>query len=75
LFRLKNCLLSRISVPTLVMHKRDDQVQPFEAGRELAAGIPGARFVALPGQNHMPLAQDPETERMLEEIRLFLKRR
>jgi len=67
-------LLPRIGVPTLVMHKRDDQVQPFEAGRELAAGIPGARFVALPGQNHMPLAQDPETERMLEEIRLFLKR-
>jgi class 3 adenylate cyclase/pimeloyl-ACP methyl ester carboxylesterase len=67
-------LLSKVSVPTLVMHKRDDQVQPFEAGRELAAGIPGARFVALPGQNHMPLSQDPETERMLEEIRLFLKR-
>ena len=67
-------LLSKISVPTLVMHKRDDQVQPFEAGRELALGIPGARFVALPGQNHMPLSQDPETERMLEEIRLFLKR-
>jgi class 3 adenylate cyclase/pimeloyl-ACP methyl ester carboxylesterase len=66
-------LLSRVSVPTLVMHKRDDQVQPFEAGRELAAGIPGARFVALPGQNHMPLSQDPETERMIEEIRLFLK--
>ena len=68
-------LLSRVSVPTLVMHKRDDQVQPFEAGRELALGIPGARFVALPGQNHMPLSQDPETERMLEEIRLFLKGR
>src|SRR5450759_57517 len=66
-------LLAKVSVPTLVMHKRDDQVQPFEAGRELAAGIPGARFVALPGQNHIPLAQDPETERMLEEIRLFLK--
>ena len=66
-------LLAKVSVPTLVMHKRDDQVQPFEAGRELAAGIPGARFLALPGQNHMPLAQDPETERMLEEIRLFLK--
>ncbi len=66
-------LLSRVNVPTLVMHKRDDQVQPFESGRELAAGIPGARFVALPGQNHMPLSQDPETGRMLEEIRLFLK--
>jgi pimeloyl-ACP methyl ester carboxylesterase len=41
-----NELLPRVGVPTLVMHKRDDQVQPFEAGRELAAGIPGARFVA-----------------------------
>ena len=67
-------LLGKVSVPTLVMHKRDDQVQPFEAGRELAAGIPGARFVALQGQNHIPLEQDPETERMLEEIKLFLKR-
>jgi pimeloyl-ACP methyl ester carboxylesterase len=67
-------LLVKVSVPTLVMHKRDDQVQPFEAGRELAGGIPGARFVALPGQNHIPLEQDPETERILEEIKLFLKR-
>jgi class 3 adenylate cyclase/pimeloyl-ACP methyl ester carboxylesterase len=67
-------LLAKVKVPTLVMHKRDDQVQPFEAGRELAAGIPGARFVALPGSNHIPLEQDPETERLLEEIRLFLKK-
>jgi class 3 adenylate cyclase/pimeloyl-ACP methyl ester carboxylesterase len=67
-------LLPKVTVPTLVMHKRDDQVQPFEAGRELAAGIPGARFVALQGQNHIPLEQDPETGRMLEEIRLFLKK-
>jgi class 3 adenylate cyclase/pimeloyl-ACP methyl ester carboxylesterase len=66
-------LLPNVSVPTLVMHKRDDQMQPFEAGRELAAGIPGARFVALQGQNHFPLEQDPETERMLEEIKLFVK--
>ena len=66
-------LLPKIAIPTLVMHKRDDQVQPFEAGRELAAAIRGARFVALPGQNHIPLEQDPETERILEEIRLFLK--
>jgi len=67
-------LLPRVTVPTLVMHKREDQMQPFEAGRELAAGIPGARFIALPGQNHIPMEQDPETERMLEEIKLFLKR-
>jgi class 3 adenylate cyclase/pimeloyl-ACP methyl ester carboxylesterase len=67
-------LLTKVTVPTLVMHKRDDQMQPFDAGRELAVGIPGARFIALQGQNHFPLEQDPETERMLEEIKLFLKR-
>jgi pimeloyl-ACP methyl ester carboxylesterase len=65
-------LLAKVTVPTLVMHKRADQVQPFEAGRELAGGIPGARFVALQGQNHFPLQQDDETDRLIEEIRLFL---
>ena len=33
-------LLSKVTMPTLVMHKRDDQVQPFEAGRELAPEFP-----------------------------------
>ena len=66
-------LLAKVRAPTLVMHVRGDQVQPFDGGRELAAGISGARFVALQGQNHMPLPQDPATARMLEEIRLFLK--
>jgi pimeloyl-ACP methyl ester carboxylesterase len=66
-------LLRKVTVPTLVMHKREDQMQPFEAGRELAAGIPGAKFVALQGQNHFLLEQDPETQRILEEIKLFLK--
>jgi class 3 adenylate cyclase/pimeloyl-ACP methyl ester carboxylesterase len=65
-------LLPKVTAPTLVMHVRGDQIQPFEAGRELAAGIPGARFVALQGQNHMPLPQDPATVRIVEEIRLFL---
>ena len=67
-------LLPKVKVPTLVMHVRGDQVQPFEAGRELAAGIPGAHFVALQGQNHIPLEQDPASPRILEEIDLFLTR-
>jgi pimeloyl-ACP methyl ester carboxylesterase len=66
-------LLPKVKVPTLVMHVRGDQVQPFEAGRELASGIPGARFVALPGQNYIPLEQDPTSARILEEIDIFLK--
>ena len=44
-------LLQHIKVPTLVLHCRNDAMQPFEEGRKLAAGIPGARFVALKPQS------------------------
>ena len=46
-------LLPKVSVPTLVVHYRNDRMIPFEAGRELAAGIPGARFVPLEGDAHL----------------------
>jgi hypothetical protein len=46
-------LLHKVSVPTLVIHYRNDRFIPFEAGRELAAGIPGARFVPLEGDAHL----------------------
>jgi pimeloyl-ACP methyl ester carboxylesterase/DNA-binding winged helix-turn-helix (wHTH) protein len=66
-------LLPRVTAPTLVLHCRDDAVQPFEEGRRLAAGIPGARFVALEGRNHCILPDDPSWERFIDEIRIFLK--
>ena len=65
-------LLPRVSVPTLVMHVRDDLMNPFDAGRALAAGIPGARFLALQGQNHMLLPGEPAAVRFREELELFL---
>jgi hypothetical protein len=46
-------LLPKISVPTLVVHYGDDQAIPFERGREIAAAIPGARFVPLEGDAHI----------------------
>jgi pimeloyl-ACP methyl ester carboxylesterase len=46
-------LLAEVKAPTLVMHLRGDLITPFEAGRRLAAGIPGAQFVALQGQRNM----------------------
>jgi pimeloyl-ACP methyl ester carboxylesterase/DNA-binding winged helix-turn-helix (wHTH) protein len=67
-------LLPRLSVPTLVLHCRDDAVQPFEEGRRLAAGIKGARFVALEGRNHLILQSDPAWGRFLDEVRDFLRR-
>jgi pimeloyl-ACP methyl ester carboxylesterase len=46
-------LLPKVRVPTLVVHYRKNRAIPFEAGRELAAGIPGARFVPLEGDSHI----------------------
>jgi hypothetical protein len=38
----------------------------------MAAGIPGAKFVVLPGQNHLFLKNEPAAVRFFEEIKLFL---
>jgi pimeloyl-ACP methyl ester carboxylesterase len=54
------------------MHVRGDLVSPIEAGRALAAGLPGARFVAFQGQNHLFLEKEQASQRFLEEIQLFL---
>lgn len=65
-------MLPQVKAPTLVMHVRDDRRVPIASGRDLATGIPGARFVTLPGKNHIPLEQDPSAPILLEEIRRFL---
>jgi pimeloyl-ACP methyl ester carboxylesterase/DNA-binding winged helix-turn-helix (wHTH) protein len=66
-------LLPLVKTPTLVLHCRNDAVQPFDEGRRLAAGIPGARFVALEGRNHLVLEGDPDWSRLLDEISNFLR--
>jgi len=43
-----------IRSPTAVLHRRNDRAIPFELGRQLAARIPGAAFVALEGADHLP---------------------
>lgn len=45
--------LPAIAVPTRVIHRRDDRAIPFALGSELAASIPGAELVELPGIDHM----------------------
>lgn len=65
-------LLAKVTVPTLVMHARNDGRVPFDAGRRLAAGIPGARFVPLPSRNHLILEDEPAFGRFLQEMRAFL---
>jgi pimeloyl-ACP methyl ester carboxylesterase len=66
-------LLGKVTMPTLVMHARGDAQVPFELGRSMAAGIPGARFIPLQGQNHLFLEHEAACERFFEEMELFLK--
>jgi pimeloyl-ACP methyl ester carboxylesterase len=54
------------------MHARHDARVPFEAGRRMAAGIPGARFVPLESRNHLILESEPAFAHFLEEMRAFL---
>ena len=68
-----SALLSQVKVPTLVMHCRHDARVPFESGRRMAAGIPGARFVPLESPNHVMLEGEPALERFLEELKAFIE--
>ncbi|TQS42553.1 alpha/beta fold hydrolase [Cryptosporangium phraense] len=52
-------VLGSIEAPTLVLHRRDDRAIPFALGREVAAGIAGARLVPLDGNVHPPWLGDP----------------
>ena len=66
-------LLAKVKAPTLVLHCKDDAVQPFAEGMFIAAGIPGARFVELEGRNHLILDCDPGWPKFREEVRRFLR--
>src|SRR5918996_654840 len=63
-------VLPTIHVPTLVLHRRHDRVVNWRAGKELASQIPGARYIELPGIDHLPWAGD--AEEVLGEIEEFL---
>jgi DNA-binding SARP family transcriptional activator/pimeloyl-ACP methyl ester carboxylesterase len=64
--------LAHVQAPTLVLHSRGDQRIHFEKGRELAMGIPGARFVLLETENHLILEHDPAFEHWMSEALRFL---
>lgn len=63
-------VLPSIRVPTLVMHRRDDDFLTIEHSRYLAEHIPGARFVELEGTDHAFAVGDSEA--ILGEIEEFL---
>jgi pimeloyl-ACP methyl ester carboxylesterase/DNA-binding CsgD family transcriptional regulator len=64
--------MAEIDLPTLVLHSRGDRAQPYSRGRDLAAGIRGARLVALESNNHIVLADEPAWPVFLREVTQFL---
>jgi class 3 adenylate cyclase len=62
-------ILPAIRVPVLVLHRSGDTRVEVEAGRYLGAHIPGAKYVELPGVDHVPA---DITDRMADEIEEFL---
>jgi pimeloyl-ACP methyl ester carboxylesterase len=63
-------ILHSIKVPTLVIHRTDDTLVSIEGGRELAADIPGARLVEIPGTDHLLFLD--AGDRILAEMEEFL---
>ena len=54
-------LLGEITVPTLVVHRTGDRVIPVEEARRMAAAIPGATFVEVPGIDHFASVGDVDS--------------
>ncbi len=62
--------LASITAPTLVLHRTGDLLYNIREGREFADRITGARFVELPGTDHVPYYEDPD--RILDLIEEFV---
>jgi pimeloyl-ACP methyl ester carboxylesterase len=66
-------ILPSIHAPTLIFHRVGDALVPVEAGRYLAQNIPGAKYVELPGEDHMIQALDEDIlDHLLDEVEEFI---
>lgn len=63
-------VLPTIRVPTLVIHRTGDPCLKVEEGRYLAENIPGAKFIELPGVDHLPFVGDQDA--IIDSIEEFL---
>lgn len=63
-------ILPTVQSPTLVIHRTGDECLKVEEGRYLAEHIPGAKFVELPGVDHLPFVGDQDA--ILDEVEEFL---
>ena len=65
-------LATMIKVPTLVIQAKNDAAVSFERGRQVAAHIPGARFVVLDSKNHILMRNEPAWSYFWNEFYRFL---
>jgi class 3 adenylate cyclase len=64
-------IVPTIRVPTLVIHRTEDVTINVEGGRYLAEHIPGARYIELPGKDHILFVGDNAGE-IADAIQEFL---
>ncbi|MGD9925568.1 MAG: helix-turn-helix transcriptional regulator, partial [Pseudorhodoplanes sp.] len=60
------------TVTTLVIHARDDGVQPLEQGYQLAGRIPGAEFLMLESRNHVILPGEKAWSVLFDGLARFI---
>lgn len=60
--------LEAVGVPTLIVHSRDDAMASYEAARNAADRIPGARLVSLERGGHLMLGQEDVIRRHVSEF-------
>jgi pimeloyl-ACP methyl ester carboxylesterase/AraC-like DNA-binding protein len=65
--------LGKVKAETLVMHADKDGNAPAAAGRQVASGIAGARFVEFESANHVPLGDEPAWPVVRSEMRAFFR--
>jgi len=65
-------LLPNISQPTLIVHSRNDFRQPLAEAELMAEKIPNAELCILESNNHTPMPQEAEFERMIYEVTEFI---
>ena len=63
-------VLSSIHLPTLVLQRTGDLIVPASQARYVSEHIPGARYVELEGDDHLPIAGDSDA--VLDEVEEFV---
>lgn len=63
--------IKAIDVSALVIHRIDDQIEPLGGSRWIARNMRAARFVELPGGDHLPWAGDQDA--LTDQVEIFVK--